>query len=70
MRLIYTTWALLLASAIAIAVLGKGADWLVDGAFFAGLGYGTWVARGDILWFWLGLAATAWTSATSRSKTS
>lgn len=35
------------------------ADWLVDGAFFAGLGYGIWMARGDILWFWLGLAATA-----------
>jgi phosphatidylglycerophosphate synthase len=34
-------------------------DWLVDGAFFAALGYGVWQATGEILWLWLGLAATA-----------
>lgn len=34
-------------------------DWLVDGAFFAALGYGTWIATGDVIWLWLGLAATA-----------
>jgi phosphatidylglycerophosphate synthase len=34
------------------------ADWLVDGAFFAGLGYGTWTAKDDIVWFWFGFAAT------------
>ncbi len=34
-------------------------DWLVDGAFFAALGYGTWTATGDVIWLWLGLAATA-----------
>src|SRR5690606_10034781 len=33
-------------------------DWLVDGAFFAALGYGTATASGDIIWLWLGLAAT------------
>jgi phosphatidylglycerophosphate synthase len=32
-------------------------DWLVDTAFFAALGYGTWVATGEIIWFWLGFAA-------------
>ena len=35
------------------------ADWLVDGAFFAALGYGTWAATGNVIWLWLGLAATA-----------
>ncbi len=35
------------------------ADWLVDSAFFAGLGFGTWTATGEIIWLWLGLAATA-----------
>jgi phosphatidylglycerophosphate synthase len=35
------------------------ADWLVDGAFFAGLGFGVATARGDMLWLWLGLAASA-----------
>ncbi|MFQ5466875.1 MAG: CDP-alcohol phosphatidyltransferase family protein [Kiloniellaceae bacterium] len=35
------------------------ADWLVDGAFFASLGYGTFQATGEALWLWLGLAATA-----------
>lgn len=35
------------------------ADWLVDGAFFAGLGWGVAEARGEVLWLWLGLAATA-----------
>lgn len=34
-------------------------DWLVDGAFFAGLGYGVWQASGEMFWLWLGLAATA-----------
>lgn len=35
------------------------ADWLIDGAFFAALGCGTWSATGEVLWLWLGLAATA-----------
>lgn len=35
------------------------ADWLVDGAFFTGLGWGVAQARGEDFWFWLGLAATA-----------
>lgn len=34
-------------------------DTLVDSAFFACLGYGTWLATGNKLWLWLGLAATA-----------
>lgn len=34
-------------------------DWLVDGTFFAALGYGVAVARGEPIWLWLGLAATA-----------
>ncbi len=44
-------------------------DWMVDSAFFIGLGYGAWQALGDIswfgltadgiLWFWFGLAAAA-----------
>ncbi|MPY69153.1 MAG: hypothetical protein GEU92_03600 [Alphaproteobacteria bacterium] len=33
-------------------------DWAVDSAFFAALGYGTWAATGNVIWFWLGLAAT------------
>ena len=32
-------------------------DWLVDSAFFIGLGYGTWQATAEIYWFWFGLAA-------------
>ncbi len=32
-------------------------DWLVDSAFFAALGYGTWMATGEVLWMWLGGAA-------------
>ncbi len=32
-------------------------DWLVDSAFFAALGYGTWTATDDVLWFWFGVAA-------------
>jgi len=32
-------------------------DWVVDTAFFACLGYGTWVADGEIWWLWLGLIA-------------
>ena len=35
------------------------ADWLVDGAFFASLGYGVSTATGETIWFWLGIAATA-----------
>jgi phosphatidylglycerophosphate synthase len=35
------------------------ADWLVDGSFFTGLGWGVAEARGEDFWFWLGLAATA-----------
>jgi archaetidylinositol phosphate synthase len=34
-------------------------DWIVDTAIFASLGYGTWVSNGEIIWFWLGLAAAA-----------
>ncbi len=34
-------------------------DWLVDSAFFIGLGYGTWQAADEIYWFWFGLAAAA-----------
>jgi phosphatidylglycerophosphate synthase len=34
-------------------------DWIVDSAFFACLGYGTWFASGETLWLWLGLAAAA-----------
>ena len=33
-------------------------DWLVDSAFFVGLGYGTWQTTDEIYWFWFGLAAT------------
>jgi len=33
-------------------------DWLVDSAFFAALGYGTWQTTGDVLWMWLGAAAS------------
>ena len=32
-------------------------DWLVDSAFFATLGYGTWQVTGEALWAWLGAAA-------------
>ncbi len=32
-------------------------DWLVDSAFFAALGYGTWQTTGETLWAWLGAAA-------------
>lgn len=35
------------------------ADWLVDSAFFAGLGIGVATRLGDRLWLWLGLAAAA-----------
>jgi len=34
-------------------------DWLVDGAFFAGLGYGVASQTAEPIWLWLGLAATA-----------
>ena len=33
-------------------------DWLVDSAFFAGLGFGTWTATGNTIWLWLGMAAS------------
>ncbi|MDA0305951.1 MAG: CDP-alcohol phosphatidyltransferase family protein [Proteobacteria bacterium] len=32
-------------------------DWIVDTSIFAGLGYGVWVADGQIWWLWLGLIA-------------
>lgn len=32
-------------------------DWLVDSAFFLGLGYGAWQAFGEVYWFWFGIAA-------------
>lgn len=35
------------------------ADWLVDSAFFAALGIGTWSATGQVLWLICGLAAAA-----------
>jgi len=35
------------------------ADWLVDAAFFAGLGIGVAVMRGADIWMWLGFAAAA-----------
>lgn len=34
-------------------------DWLVDSAFFAALGYGTYIDSGNMIWLWLGLVATA-----------
>ncbi len=34
-------------------------DWIVDTAIFASLGYGTWIADGEIIWLWFGLAAAA-----------
>ena len=34
-------------------------DWLVDSAFFAALGYGTYIDSGNIIWLWFGLVATA-----------
>jgi phosphatidylglycerophosphate synthase len=34
-------------------------DWLVDGAFFACLGYGVAAQTDNRIWLWLGLAATA-----------
>lgn len=41
------------------AVLDDIADWLVDGCFFLCLGIGVASARGESLWFWLGLLAAA-----------
>lgn len=35
------------------------ADWLVDTAFFAALGIGTWSATGQVFWLACGLAASA-----------
>lgn len=34
-------------------------DWAIDTSFFAALGYGTWIADGEIWWFYLGLIAAA-----------
>lgn len=34
-------------------------DFIVDTAIFACLGYGTWVATDNMLWFWLGFIAAA-----------
>ena len=34
-------------------------DWIIDTAIFAALGYGTWIADGEIWWLWLGLIAAA-----------
>ncbi len=34
-------------------------DWIIDTAFFAALGYGTWIADGEIWWLYLGLIAAA-----------
>ena len=38
-------------------------DWLVDTAIFLGLGYGTWVSSGEVIWFWLGLIAAGGSTA-------
>ncbi len=34
-------------------------DWIIDTAIFACLGYGVWIADGEIWWLWLGLIAAA-----------
>ncbi|MDX1518841.1 MAG: CDP-alcohol phosphatidyltransferase family protein [Gammaproteobacteria bacterium] len=34
-------------------------DWMVDAAFFLGLGYGVWKTNGMAVWFWFGAAAAA-----------
>lgn len=34
-------------------------DWIIDTAFFATLGYGTWIADGEVWWLYLGLIAAA-----------
>ncbi|MBT6273695.1 MAG: CDP-alcohol phosphatidyltransferase family protein [Chromatiales bacterium] len=41
------------------AKLDDVADWLIDGFFFAALGYGVASARQEPVWLWLGLAASA-----------
>jgi hypothetical protein len=41
------------------AKLDDIADWLIDSFFFLALGYGTWRAQGDVIWFAFGLAAAA-----------
>ena len=41
------------------AKLDDIADWLIDSFFFLALGYGTWSASGEFIWFACGLAATA-----------
>ncbi len=38
-------------------------DWIVDTAIFAGLGYGAWIADGNIWWLWLGGIAAAGSTA-------
>jgi phosphatidylglycerophosphate synthase len=37
-------------------------DWLVDTAIFLGLGYGTWVSSGEVIWLWLGFIAAGGSS--------
>ena len=32
-------------------------DWIIDTSFFAALGYGIWIADGEVWWFYLGLIA-------------
>ena len=32
-------------------------DWIIDTTFFVALGYGTWIADGEVWWFYLGLIA-------------
>ncbi len=41
------------------AKLDDMADWMVDAAFFLGLGYGVWKSNGMAIWFWFGAAAAA-----------
>ncbi len=46
-------------SSAAGAAFDDFVDWIVDTAIFAGLGYGSWIADGNIWWLWLGLIAAA-----------
>ncbi len=41
------------------AKLDDVVDWVVDAAFFIGLGYGVWKTNGMAIWFYFGLAAAA-----------
>ena len=40
------------------AIFDDFTDWLVDSSFFVSLGFGTWQKTGELIWFWLGLAAS------------